>query len=166
MTEASPQPAPRKSSNALRIVGALAFIAVAGVVVLWMMQQYSGKPEAGFQTSQRVFIDSTTMKPFNHELQAGESIPVKAPSGGNTGYQAELCYWTKDGKVKDEPTPVLLNEAVGKPGPTFCPDCGRLVVGHNPRASSDATPPPTESEYKLPSTEPSSTTNPSPARDR
>jgi hypothetical protein len=164
MTQASPQPAPRKSSNALRIVGALAFIAVAGGIVYWMMQAYSGRPESGFQPSERVFIDSATMKPFNHELKAGESIPVKAPSGGNTGYQAELCYWTKDGKVKDEPTAVLLNEAVSKPGPTFCPDCGRLVVPHNPHASADATPPPTQSEYHSPSTE--STTNPSPSRDR
>ena len=61
--------------------------------------------------------------------------PVKSPhSGKETGYEPERCYWTADGKPKPEPTYVLLNAAVGKPGPTFCQDCKRLVVGLNPPA--------------------------------
>jgi len=74
-------------------------------------------------------------------------MPVLAPSGKNTGYEAELCYWTKDGKPKETPTPVLLNIYKGIKGPTFCPDCGRLVVGHNPPAMEGAKPPPTKDEY-------------------
>ena len=96
----------------------------------------------------RWFVDSTTGKPFKYELKIGTPVPVPAPSGGNTGYPAELCYWTKDGKIKDQPTPVLLNELIGKPGSTFCPDCGRLVVGHNPAPNPEKPAPPTEAEYK------------------
>jgi hypothetical protein len=96
----------------------------------------------------RIFIDSQTGKPFNHELVKGEAIPVDAPSGQKTGYPAELCYWTKDGQPKSDPTAVLLNSWIGKPEPTFCPDCGRLVVGNNPPASPDRKPPPTEQEYR------------------
>ena len=74
------------------------------------------------------------MKAFRYEIKIGDSVPVKAPSGEKSGYPAELCYWTKDGQPKEDPTPVLLNQYVGKSGPTFCPDCGRLVVNHNPVA--------------------------------
>ena len=98
--------------------------------------------------STQMFVDVTTQKPFAHEIQAGESIPVTAPSGGKTGYPAEACTWTKDGGIKTDPTYVVLNETMGKELPTFCPDCGRLVVGHNPAASTDRKPPITETEYK------------------
>jgi hypothetical protein len=98
----------------------------------------------------RMFIDAKTGKPFEHTIAMGEKFPVKAPSGGNTGYPAEKCYWTKDGKVKKDPTPVLFNAWIGKQGPTFCPDCGRLVIGHNPYPQPGAKPPPTEAEYKPP----------------
>jgi len=97
---------------------------------------------------ERVFVDSQTGKAFNHELKLGESIPVDAPSGQKTGYPAELCYWTKDGQPKEEPTAVLLNSWIGKPGPTFCPDCGRMVVLHNPMPVPGMTPPPTQEEYQ------------------
>ncbi|HEX4053760.1 MAG TPA: hypothetical protein VHX86_05810 [Tepidisphaeraceae bacterium] len=97
---------------------------------------------------ERIFIDATTGKAFNHELRLGETIPVEAPSGNKSGYPAELCYWTKDGHPKKDPTAVLLNSWIGKPGPTFCPDCGRLVVEHNPMAMPGMTPPPTREEYE------------------
>ncbi|MGD0542742.1 MAG: hypothetical protein ABSB33_14605 [Tepidisphaeraceae bacterium] len=97
---------------------------------------------------ERVFVDAQTGKAFNHELKLGESIPVDAPSGQKTGYPAELCYWTKDGQPKSDPTAVLLNSFIGKPEPTFCPDCGRLVVPHNPMAMPGMRPPPTQQEYE------------------
>jgi hypothetical protein len=82
-------------------------------------------------------------------LKVGDQIPVKSPhSGKSTGYPAELCYWTKDGVIKSEPTAVLLRSHLGERSPTFCPDCGRLVVGHNPRPSQGDKPPPTQAEYK------------------
>jgi hypothetical protein len=94
-------------------------------------------------------VCAQTGKAFTVELKDGLSIPVRSPySGQQTGYPAELCYWTKDGKPKDEPTAVLLNSWVGKRGPTFCPDCGRLVVGRNPEPAPDRKPPPTREEYQ------------------
>jgi hypothetical protein len=98
---------------------------------------------------ERTFICAQTGKSFEHTLKLGEAIPVKSPySGQNTGYPAELCYWTKDGRIKKEPTAVLLKTLVGERGPTFCPECGRLVVGHNPRPKAGDAPPPTEAEYQ------------------
>ena len=75
-------------------------------------------------------------------------IPVESPyTNRPTGYEAELCYWTKDGKMRSEPYPVLLNSHARKPEPTFCPDCGRLVVPLNPAPSEGQSPPPTQPEY-------------------
>jgi hypothetical protein len=104
-------------------------------------------PSAIAQERTRNFIDAQTMKPFTHELEKGETIPVDAPSG-KTGYPAELCYWNKDGSTKSDPTYVILNIYLGKPGPTFCPDCGRLVIGHNPMPQPGDRPPPTQEEYE------------------
>ena len=75
-----------------------------------------------------------------------------ATAGGGEEFLCEDCGprisdWTKDGKIKQDPTPVLLNEYAGKPGPTFCPDCGRRVVAHNPPPVIGAKPPPTKEEY-------------------
>jgi len=69
----------------------------------------------------------------NYAVEEGSTQPWKNPkTGKNTLYTVEACFWTKDGKAKLEPTFVLLNEYIGKPGPTKCPDCGRTVVPHNP----------------------------------
>ncbi len=127
----------------------LAFLAVAMIgVATYFIWGMIGPSEAEAIARDRMFIDAKTMKPFSHELKFGEFIPVDAPSGEKTGYPAELCFWTKDGKAKPDPTPVLLGQTIGKSGPTFCPDCGRLVVGHNPQPGPDVKVPPTEAEYK------------------
>ena len=98
--------------------------------------------------NERPFVCSETLKGFDHELVKGETIPIYSPySGKNTGYPAELCYWNKDGTAKSTPTYVLLNKWIGKPGPTFCPDCGRLVTVRNPMPGPGVQPPPTEQEY-------------------
>ena len=95
-----------------------------------------------------LFIDSVNGETFHMKLELGMTFPVVNPSTGQaTGYPAELCYWTKDGTVKDDPTAVLLHSYIGKPEPTFCPDCDRLVVPHNPMARPGMRPPPTEPEY-------------------
>ena len=64
------------------------------------------------------------------------------------GVPQPRIFWTKDGKPKQDPTPVLLNSWIGKSGPTFCPDCGRLVVGHNPIPGPNSKPPPTKADYE------------------
>jgi hypothetical protein len=126
---------------------AVTLAVVAILVTLYMIKNAISSPTVAAER-ERVFIDSQTGKSFDHELKLGESIPVDAPSGSKSGYPAELCYWTKDGQPKTDPTPVLLNSWLGKPGPTFCPDCGRLVVAHNPMALPGMRPPPTQEEYQ------------------
>ena len=123
---------------------------VALVVGFLSLRKNIGRSEAAILSTDRVYIDVENGKVFNHTIQMGETLPVKSPfTGKNTGYEAERCYWTKDGKTKNDPTYVLLNSR--KPGgqePTFCPDCGRLVVPLNPPASTMAPPPPTKEEYE------------------
>jgi hypothetical protein len=131
-------------------------LCVAGIAAIVMvLKRSTGDSEVAAQSRNRLFVCAETLKPFTHELQIGESIPVLSPhSGKQTGYPAELCYWTKDGKVRDKPVPVLLNTYLNKPEPTFCPDCGRLVTPHNPAPVPDQSPPPTKDQY-VPTTEPS-----------
>ena len=72
-----------------------------------------------------------------------------------TGYPAEKCFWTRDGKRKAEPTYLLLNEHRGKKGPTICPDCGRIVYPHNPTPPSDTPLASQPAESKKPDVAPS-----------
>ena len=123
---------------------AVAIIVVALGAIFFSVKKVNCNPALDANT--RTYIDAKTLKPYTVELKPGLKTPAPSPSGNN-GYPAELCYWTKDGKPKDDPTPVLLNIWIGKPGPTFCPDCGRLVVAHNPRAGKDVRVPPTQTEY-------------------
>lgn len=84
------------------------------------------------------FMCSETGKVFEHSMTEGEHWPVDSPyTGKKTGYPVERCYWTPDGKRKAMPTFVILNEHLGKPGDTICPDCKRVVVGHNPPPPPD-----------------------------
>ena len=130
-------------------VMSVGFIVVAVGVLVASVWASLGGNEAAAASRERLFICAETGRPFVHEIQAGESMPVRSPhTGKDTGYPAERCYWTADGSIKDEPTPVLLNEWGGKPGATFCPDCNRLVVGHNPQPAPGDTPPPTRDRYK------------------
>jgi hypothetical protein len=88
--------------------------------------------------SERMFIDAETGQVFEHTVVAGEIEPIKAPSGKNTGYEAEKCYWAKDAngkwKAKLKPTYVLLKIATNPKSreKTYCPDCGHEVRPHNP----------------------------------
>jgi hypothetical protein len=116
----------------------------------YMSWRFFRGSDAVIQANDRVYVCSETGKSFHVNLAnlIGKEIPIYSPfSGKNTGYPAELCYWTADGQTKTDPTPVLLNESVGKSGPTFCPDCGRLVVGHNPMPAANVKPPLTRAEW-------------------
>jgi len=129
---------------AATVFGLLALI-IAGVA----MWRSFGTSEPGVLSTDRVYIDTETGKTFNYTIKAGDLSVVKSPySGKNTGVEAERCYWTKDGKPKKDPTYVLVNQKIGKPGPTFCPDCGRLVVPLNPPATTTGPPPLTKEEYE------------------
>ena len=123
-------------------------LVVALVMIVLSFRANFGRTDAASIAGTRMYIDASNGKTFEHRLELGEITPIKAPSGQQSGYPAEACYWTKDGKPKQDPTWVLLNIYAKKPGPTFCQDCGRLVVGRNPPPTSSATPPPTASDYK------------------
>jgi hypothetical protein len=127
------------------LVGGLG-VAIVGAVVYFIFA--GGHSAAGEESRMRWFVCAETKKPFQKEIDIGMAIPVMSPfSGKATGYPAELCFWTKDGKPKDKPTYVLLNKYLGDQSPTFCPDCGRLVVGHNPPPETGRSPPPTKEEW-------------------
>jgi hypothetical protein len=123
---------------------------IALLVMASVIWSAIGPSDAEELSTNRMFIDAKTGKPFKHTIKAGETLPVDAPSGGKSGVPAETCFWTKDGQIKKDPTYVLLNENAIPPkkGPTFCPDCGRLVTPMNPPAVAGRKPPPTQAEYK------------------
>lgn len=125
---------------------AFALLALAGAIYFGITS-FSGNATAA-EANGRMFIDAKTGQPFPHELTVGEMIPIKAPSGGNTGFPAERCNWTTDGKPGTKTTYVLMNEWVGKPGPTFCPDCKRRITANNQPAVEGAKAPPLESEMR------------------
>src|SRR5271156_2095806 len=128
-----------------KVATSLVMLALIGVCV-WAVISSLGSQTPG-DPNDVTYVCSQTGKPFKHRNVLGESVPVLSPySGANTGYPAEPCYWTADGGTKTEPTWVLLNQTLGKPGPTFCPDCGRLVVPHNPPPTPGMRPPPTQRE--------------------
>jgi hypothetical protein len=134
-------------TNAKRKIGALVFGLAALVACVHAIN--SVRTDAIDRTRERLFMDSQTGKTFMVELKAGMSIPVISPDTGQaTGYPPEECYWNADGTTKTTPTYVILNSYLGKPGPTFCPDCGRLVVPRNPPPIPGRPPPPTRAEYE------------------
>jgi hypothetical protein len=107
--------------------------------------------QAVSDSHERWFVNIETGKAFQADVQVGQSNILVCPdTGKQTGYPAELCYWNVDGSVKQVPDKVVLNRTLGKPGPTFCPYCHRLVVGHNPSPldHSELSPPPTEAEWR------------------
>jgi hypothetical protein len=126
---ASPRPA-GPLSGPLGILLFIVFFTAAGYLAYRTLRN---PPIPDAEPLPTEFLCIETNKPFEYAMQIGEKWPVKSPySGKNTGYPVEKCYWTKDGKRKSEPTYVILNQHLGKKGDTICPDCGRLVIGHNP----------------------------------
>ncbi|MEM9916426.1 MAG: hypothetical protein AAF911_15855 [Planctomycetota bacterium] len=127
-----------------------AIFAVAFLVFVWnIVGTFGGSPAAAI-ANERTFIDAETLEPFSYTLKSGDMVPIDAPSGPGNGYPAEACYWTADGQIKDDPTWVLLNGLVPESsrGPTFCPDCDRLVVSRNPQPGPQSQPPPTPEELE------------------
>lgn len=113
---------------------ALIIVAALGVGG-WSVWTFSGSSNAAESSSRvRAMIDAETGKVFeNYQIREGDKVPFANPETGRaTLWPAEMCFWTKDGGAKAEPTYVLLNGYVGIDKPTTCPDCGRAVVPHNP----------------------------------
>jgi hypothetical protein len=116
----------------------------------WMLLVPDAASSMADDTNYRIFIDADGNS-FRHRVTVGEETGPKGPTG-KEGFPAELCYWTKDGKPKSTPTAVLMNTFKGKPEPTFCPDCDRLVRPLNPPADlgagQTAPVPPTRQEWE------------------
>jgi len=122
-------------------------IVIGLALAAWSVYANLGPSEIAQLASKRVYICSETGKTFSHAIADGENIPTDSPYSGNkTGYPAEACYWTKDGKIKSDPTYVMVGFYLGKSEPTFCRDCGRLVKPRNPLPTEGA-PPPTQADY-------------------
>lgn len=112
------------------IAAGVAVLVVAGL--FWRFGR--GLEDAGEASRTRVAIDAESGRVFeDYKIKDGDTLPWKNPATGNrTLYPAEKCFWGQDGSFLAKPTYVLLNEYANKPGPTLCPDCGRVVVAHNP----------------------------------
>jgi hypothetical protein len=137
----------QKLATPIAKVVVTAVCAVILVIAVRVVLSYfkGDTPDTAFST---MFICTETGKTFRHTNKIGETQPILSPfSKKETGVPAEACYWNADGSTKKDPTWVLLNELAGKEGPTFCPDCNRLVIGHNPAPGEYVRTPPTRDEY-------------------
>lgn len=77
------------------------------------------------------FKDSETGEVFQIKLEIGMKFPLENPkTGKNTLYPTEICYAGKC--LKKGGTYVILNSTLGKDEPTYCPECGTIVVPRNP----------------------------------
>ena len=122
------------------LVVAIVLLLATGVIA-WI--QLGGKSVYDM-SYERAFICAETLKPYEYTIKMGDSMPYYSPhTDRNTGYPAELCYWTRDENgrwaQKDKPTLVLVQKYLDPTTEekTYCPDCGREVVQHNP-APTDA----------------------------
>jgi hypothetical protein len=132
----APAPAARKGGPLSGGLGVIVSVVVLGCAAYLGWNYYknmSNMPAEAPRDVERTFLCADANKSFVYRLQEGESPPVPSPhSGKRTGYPAEFCWWTREGTIRETPTPVILNHYLGKQGDTICPDCGRVVVGHNP----------------------------------
>lgn len=114
----------------------VALAVVAGVYAYW---------------TRDVGIDTLSQHRNLMDLETGEVVavpfsanmppyPHKNPkTGKNALYPFEICYYGECGKIGG--TRVILDEQLGKPGPTHCPKCGHRVVLHNPGIQADGSEP-------------------------
>jgi hypothetical protein len=114
----------------IKIVGAIVALVLAAIIFIW---QTGGGADPRGESEKLTVICSETGEVMKITLREGDKGPFVNPkTTRRTLFPAERCFWTRDGKAKLEPTQVLLNEYVGKPGETLCPDCGRPVRPRNP----------------------------------
>ena len=128
-----PADAPRTGGILAGPLGVILFVVLFGTAVYLSYRTLTAPDPVAPEPITKTFLCVETNKPFEYTIQLEEQWPVMSPySQKKTWYPAEKCYWTKDGRRKREPTYVILNEYLGKKGDTICPDCGRIVIGHNP----------------------------------
>ena len=123
------------SKDRIKLIVALVIFVAAIGLGWWSLSGTTAADDA----SVRNFMCAKCDAHFAHTLQMGEFEPVKCPKcGESAGYMAETCYWVKlpDGEwgAKKVPSCVILKSKLDPDTDekTYCPDCGREVVGHNP----------------------------------
>lgn len=122
--------APSRLAGGWGIALALVLLSTAAILTYRSFYTYEQEP---LDPPPIMYVCAETRKTFQHTLQVGEKNPIESPfTKKRTGFPAEKCYWTKDGKQKLIPTYILLNDFIGVDEPTICPDCGRIVTNHNP----------------------------------
>lgn len=77
-------------------------------------------------------VDVDTGGRFRLDIDTNlDGWPAPCPgSGRRSCYPAEVCRWDRCAQMGG--TWVVLNETLGRPGPTYCPACGHLVMPQNP----------------------------------
>lgn len=117
----------------IKIGGSVLAVAVAAFL---LNRTLSGMGDPAGETAKTVLIDSETLEVVkNYRLPVdGQQPYVNPKTGRKTLFYAEKCFWmdSKRERAKLTPTYVLLNEYIGKPGRTVCPDCGAPVQALNP----------------------------------
>lgn len=128
MPSSSERAQEKRSQLKAVLAGAACIAAIAGVAF-----GFFRRDPMLVAANTRIVMCAETHRAFPHELVRGEEEPYYSPySQKRTAWRTEQCFWTRDGKVKKTPTYVILNSHMGVNQKTFCPDCGREVVGHNP----------------------------------
>jgi hypothetical protein len=126
--------------------GAIVVTALIVAAAVYEVIQYTRGDTPG-DPNVSMYVDSQTGQAFPHRNAVGDVVPILSPYTNQlTGYPGVPCFWTKSGDLKTEPTWLILNSALGKPEPTFCPDCGRLVRPRQPAPKPGDKPPPTREE--------------------
>lgn len=113
----------------VKLIGAISGLSVAAVI-LAVQFLFGGKDASDFANT-IVVIDADSGEVVKGFVPPEGKMAPWSEGSHKRLYPTERCFYTKDGKVKSEPTYVLVNELIGKEGPTKCPDCGRPVTLRN-----------------------------------
>jgi len=108
----------------------LSILALASAVVGFQLF-FRGADAADFANAV-VCIDAESGKVVKDFVPPAGKMAPWTGRGFTKLYPAERCYYDKDGKVKSEPTYVLVKALLGQEGETLCPDCNRKVTLRNP----------------------------------
>ncbi len=135
---ASKEDAVDARAKKIKLSAAIGMLVVAAGIVTY---QLTRSTPAEMASNTRMLQCESTKQVFPHDLQLGEVPPLKCEiCGKNDAYSPEKCFWTKDanGKwaIKETPTYVILPNRIDKENGASsipCPDCGHIVVGHNPK---------------------------------
>ena len=126
----------RRQSQSLKLLFAAVVFTCALICTYAWWTVEDSRLEYG---SARTYMCLESGQTFTHLPRIGESDPIYSRfSDKPTAYQTEKCYWAKNASgewmAKAFPTYVVLKSRINSSSsePTFCPECGREVIPHNP----------------------------------